>query len=250
MKVDLLLVDYDGTVAPLGVPRDESRIFRSVEKVLREISLKIPVCIVTAKDFDFVEPRSGFAAAWACVSGLDVRLADGRRFTRKKVRSLQDEVELAKWSEGMGSFTELKHGPSGELLGVGIDWSGAPEAGMHILRKIKPLIKAGSPVVYDRQSTFADFYAAPPDKGRATKLLKKVLGKRSGAMFIGDSANDNGAFQEAEMAIGIAHGQPMSQLRCGYVVEQKMLAGFLGSLQDRGMDFTPSLPAVRAKGGR
>ena len=176
MKVQALHVDYDGTIAPLGVPRDQSRVLRGVEKELRRMALEIPVCVVTAKDYEFVHPRCMFATGWACASGLDVRLADGRVLTAKRLRDLGDALELAHFGEQMGSFTELKRGPLGELLGVGIDWSAPPMAGRPIVQRLKPLAGAGHLVAYDGISTFADIYAAPPDKGKAVRLLYRALG--------------------------------------------------------------------------
>ena len=246
MRVKALLVDYDGTIAPLGVPRAESRIIQGVERELRKIVKSTPVCVVTAKDFDFTHRRCGFATGWACASGLDIRMADGRSSVARRLRNLAEVLDIAKAAERDGTQTELKVGPAGELLGVSIDWTGTPYLGARVARKLRPLAKKYS-VSLDRHSTFADVYAAPPDKGKATIAVKKLLKVESNVMFIGDSRFDNPAFQEAEMAIGVDHGQPTSGLRCDYIVEQRRLAGFLRSLHGRGMDFTPSLPWVRRK---
>ncbi len=247
-RVGSLLVDYDGTIAPLGIPRTESRIFRGVEAELKAISKSTPVCIVTAKDFGFVQPRSRFAAGWACVSGLDVRLADGRSFAERRLRRLDGALRLAETTEKKGTYTELKRGPSGELLAVALDWTGVSDVGPYVLRGLKPIASEGLFVSHERGTTYADIYAAPPDKGRACRLLVKLLEVESCVMFIGDSALDNSAFRAVDIPIGVAHGQPMDELRCEFVVEQARLAEFLRSLSDRGMEFTPTLPAVRRKG--
>ncbi len=249
MKVAALMVDYDGTIAPVGVPRNKSRIFGSVQRELKRIAGLVPVCIVTAKDFAFIHPRSRFASGWACVSGLDVRTAGGRQVTRKRLNSLDPTLKVAKACELLGSYTELKRGPSGELLAVAIDWTGVPSLGPSVVRKLRPIARTGVAVVHDRNDTFADVYAAPPDKGAATKLLKNLLGVQGDVMFIGDSALDNSAFQRARISVGVAHGQPTEGLRCAYVVEQARLAEFLRSLGDRGMDFAPSIAGVRRNGG-
>ncbi|MDG6902654.1 MAG: HAD hydrolase family protein [Nitrososphaerota archaeon] len=248
MRIRSLFVDYDGTIAPLGAPRSESRVFKDVEEELQKISLKVPVCVVTAKDFDFVHERCGFASGWACASGLDVRLADGRTFSAKKLRDLKDALDAASFGEGLGAQRELKHGPNGELLGVGIDWSHAQEAGAVLIGRVRSLSMAGHYVAFDGYSSFADIYAAPPNKGKAVKLLMRALGEDSCAMFIGDSENDNTAFREVDVAIGVNHGQPTGGLECGYFVEQGRLAGFLRSLSGRGLDFTPRLSEVRTRG--
>ncbi len=240
-------MDYDGTIAPLGVPREESRIFRSVERELRAIAREVPVSIVTAKDFDFIFPRSRFAAGWACVSGLDVRLADGRKAGLPRLRSLGQALGVAEAAERLGTYTELKHGPSGELLAVAVDWSGVPGAGPSVMRRLKLLTEAGLTVSHERGATYADVYAATPDKGRATLLLKRMLQVHSYTMFIGDSTLDNSAFQAAEISVGVIHGQPMEALKCEFIVEQTRLAEFLRSLSGRGMEFAPTLPAVRRR---
>jgi hypothetical protein len=243
------MADYDGTIAPLGVMREESRIFGDVEAQLRRISRRIPVCIVTAKDFAFIYPRSSFAAGWACVSGLDIRLADGRQVTQRGLTDLGLALRLAESCELQGSYTELKRGPSGELLAVAIDWGGVPEIGHSIVRRLRPVAQAGHMVVYDPGSTYADVYAAPPDKGRAARLLKGLLRVEGRVMFVGDSVLDNSAFQAAEISLGVLHGQQIRGLRCEYVVEQTRLGEFLRSLSDHGMDFEPSLLGVRRKKG-
>jgi hydroxymethylpyrimidine pyrophosphatase-like HAD family hydrolase len=247
VRVAVLMVDYDGTIAPIGVHRDESRIFRRVEVQLRRIVKQVPVCIVTAKDFSFIRPRSGFASGWACVSGLDVRAAGGGHITSSKLSGLGAALDLARSFERMGSYTELKHGPQGELLAVAIDWTGVPNLGPSVVRKLRSLARSGAVVTHDRDATFADIYAAQPDKGKATKLLKNLLEIEGNLMFIGDSAQDNAAFQRAEISIGLVHGQPMNELRCKYTVEKDRLAEFLRSLSDRTMDFAPSIPSVRRK---
>jgi hypothetical protein len=249
MRIASVMLDYDGTIAPLGVLRGESRVFRSVERELRRISGRTPVCIVTAKDYDFVHPRSRFAAGWGCVSGLDVRLADGRTTTRKKLRSLDPALRLAESSALSGTYIELKRGPSGELLGVGFDWSEVPEVKELLTSKLRSLAKSGMILSWDGHSTYADAYSAVPDKGQATILLKNLLGVKGAVMFIGDSAADNSAFQRAEVSVGVTHGQSMDDLGCEYIVEQARLAEFLRSLSDRGMDFMPSMPWVRRKEG-
>ncbi len=244
MKVGALFVDYDGTIAPLGVPRRKSRVFRRVEFELRNIVRKIPVGIVTAKDFEFIHPRTSFADGWACVSGLDIRTRDGTTHTSRKLASLDAPLRIARALERRGCTIELKRGPSRELLALAIDWRGKPELGPAVVRRLRPLLKSRTLTVQFGSSPFADVYAARPDKGRAVRILKKILSVEDYTAFIGDSSLDNPAFQEADIAIGICYGQPLEDLRCGFIVEQEKLAGFLRSLSDREMEFTPSVPFV------
>ena len=246
MKVDAFFSDYDGTIAPLGVPRAESKIFEGVEVQLKKIGRQVPLCIVTSKDFDFVYPRCSFAAGWACVSGLDIKLADGRRFAERRLADLTKPLELAKSMENLGTLTELKRGPSGEILGLTIDWTEVPELKDSIVESLEAM--SGIVSRYDGTSPFADFYAASPDKGKALKELKKLLGVQGNTLFIGDSPADNRAFEQAELALGVFHGQALDELRCEFMVDQARLEEFLQSLSDQRMEFTPGLPGVGPKG--
>jgi hypothetical protein len=249
LKVDAIFTDYDGTIAPLGVPREESRIFEGIEVQLRKICRQVPFCIITSKDFDFVHQRSSFATGWACVSGLDIRLSNGRRFAEEKRFDLSKPLELAKSMEVEGTLTELKRGPAGELLGLTIDWTRVPALGPRIVERLRKMPVEGFILDYDDASTFADFYSAPPDKGSALNKLKGLLGVEGNTMFIGDAPADNSAFRKAEVAVGVSHGQTLAELKCGFMVDQARLEEFLRSLSDRRMDFMASLPGVRQKEG-
>jgi len=244
LKVDAFFSDYDGTIAPLGVPRNDSKIFDGVEVQLRKICRQVPLCIITSKDFDFVYPRTSFAAGWACVSGLDIRLSDGRRSGEKRLIELTKPLELAKSLERGGAITELKRGPAGELLGLALDWTEVPELRKTVVENLRKMSDEGISITYDEASTFADIFEAPPNKGMALKQLKRLLGVKGNIMFIGDAPADNGAFQEAEVAVAVSHGQPLDELRCGFMVELARLEEFLRSLSDGGMEFTPSVPGV------
>jgi hypothetical protein len=48
---------------------------------------------------------------------------------------------------------------------------------------------------------------------------------------------DNPAFEEADVAICVAHGQSLDGIRAGFVIRQEELAGFLRSFaEDRPLD--------------
>src|SRR5207245_7952809 len=80
MKVGAVFCNYDGTLARMDTSRELSRIPDELVGTLTRIAAHVPVAVVTMKDFDFIHTRVPFAAGWACVGGLEVRLADGRIF--------------------------------------------------------------------------------------------------------------------------------------------------------------------------
>ena len=59
--VAAILSDFDGTLCPTSSIKfnsDSDFIPRPIEDILSEISLSIPICIITSKDFDFIYPKT------------------------------------------------------------------------------------------------------------------------------------------------------------------------------------------------
>jgi len=249
MKVGGLFTDYDGTLAPLGVKRIDSRVSSGLESELRKIAARVPFGVITAKSFEFIYPRIPFASAWGCVGGLDLRLADGRVVKEKGLRDMKSALALSDKLRDLGADVEPKRGEGGEILGLGIDWREKPLLQSAIAIELDLLVKEGLHVEFDRYSPFADIYPVAPSKGRALRILHKMLSIKDAIIFIGDSPFDNSAFQAATLSMGVAHGQPMEPLECGFVIEQQDLEVFLRSLSDRGMDFVPTIRGVSKKQG-
>ena len=78
MKVGALFTDYDGTIARQDVKREQSEVSQEIARPLFELSRYIPIAIVTSKDYAFVRPRTDFASAWACCSGLEICIKIGK----------------------------------------------------------------------------------------------------------------------------------------------------------------------------
>jgi HAD superfamily hydrolase (TIGR01484 family) len=73
MQISAILSDYDGTLCPTGAVRnqDENLIAANVEEILWDISEKIPVCIVSSKDFAFLHNKTKFANVLSCILGIE-----------------------------------------------------------------------------------------------------------------------------------------------------------------------------------
>jgi hydroxymethylpyrimidine pyrophosphatase-like HAD family hydrolase len=75
-QVDAILSDYDGTLCPTTAVRggssyDVGTIPKGLEQILFCISDRIPVCIVSSKNFEFLHNRTRFANILSCVLGLE-----------------------------------------------------------------------------------------------------------------------------------------------------------------------------------
>ena len=95
-------------------------------------------------------------------------------------------------------------------------------------------------VAHDPTQPFIDVFGRRPDKGRAVRELRTLLKVAGKVLFIGDSAADNSAFEEADVAICVAHGQSLESLTCVFAVRHEELSTFLRSLVDGRLSLDPS----------
>ncbi len=234
MKISAVFSDYDGTLAPEDVALEASSLSKDVEGPLLRLSSSLPVAIVTSKDFFFVRPRTPFARAWACVSGLEIVLSDGRVVVGSPVGGrLQEGLRYAKRRNEFGLSLELKRSTANDLLAFSMDWRrvSPPPAGF-ISTAVADLTGMGLTVAYDPTKPFIDVFGVRPDKGRAVLELKRLLEVSGNVLFIGDSIGDNPAFEEADVGICVDHGQSLEGIACGYTLGHQELGQFLGSLVD------------------
>ncbi|MDA4117681.1 MAG: HAD-IIB family hydrolase [Thaumarchaeota archaeon] len=252
-KIGALFTDYDGTIAPSDVSRSESRVPEPTLAKLVELSGRIPIAIITSKDYHFIRPRTeAFANAWACASGLDVVLrGDGRRKSKAALEAPDVALSLRKIEAELprGVVVERKRssGAGRRLLGFSIDWTTGPRLGTREVDSITKRLE-GDGLFVSRLpwQTYLDAFASRPSKGTALTVLADALGVSQRAVaFLGDSDSDNEAFDKAEVSVGIEHGQPTRQLRCGYLLAFHRLPAFLGSLLENDMVFSPEDSDVR-----
>ncbi|HJT47438.1 MAG TPA: HAD hydrolase family protein [Nitrososphaeraceae archaeon] len=99
MQISAILSDYDGTLCPTASIRDEDQnaIPVELENILWDISEKIPVCIVSSKDFNFLHKRTRFAVIASCILGIETltlrphNKTIGRTSRHAKMNIPQDE---------------------------------------------------------------------------------------------------------------------------------------------------------------
>jgi len=231
LKISAIFSDYDGTLAPEDVSREASRVPKDVRDALLRLSSSVPIAIVTSKDIDFIRPRTAFARAWSCVSGLETVLSDGRVFVTP-AKDLSEALQYVQRHDNSGLTLELKRSTTGDVLGFSLDWRKAAPLGEYVMKTMEALTRMGLTVVYDPTRPYVDFFGAKPDKGRAVRELKKLLGVSGNVLFMGNSITDNPAFEEADVAICVAHGEQIKELKCGFTLRQDELGGFLRSLAD------------------
>jgi HAD superfamily hydrolase (TIGR01484 family) len=73
MQISAILSDYDGTLCPTGSIKnqEENLIPADLEDILWNISKRIPICIVSSKDFGFLHAKTKFATIISCIMGIE-----------------------------------------------------------------------------------------------------------------------------------------------------------------------------------
>jgi HAD superfamily hydrolase (TIGR01484 family) len=72
MQISAILSDYDGTLCPTtSIRSDENVIPEELESILWDISDRIPVCIISSKDFGFLHNKTKFASVISCILGIE-----------------------------------------------------------------------------------------------------------------------------------------------------------------------------------
>ena len=96
MQISAILSDYDGTLCPSGTIRkqEESFIPTDLEEVLWNISKKVPVCIISSKDFHFLHNRARFASIISCIFGIETLVINRHEKTMLKPTDAKQHVSF------------------------------------------------------------------------------------------------------------------------------------------------------------
>jgi HAD superfamily hydrolase (TIGR01484 family) len=246
MKVEALFSDYDGTLCPLELRREEAYVTPRLRRLLTKISKRIQLGIITTKDLAFIKDRVPFAQGIAATCGLEMQVGD-RIIVDERVREPNRNVENA-YRQALVRVLQLrdnimierKENEDGDLIAFCIDWRLTrdwPEA----KKKATPLLESckenGLYVVESDISPFANIFPFAVDKGTAFSRLWAEMHVTGPVIYLGDSEVDNSAFERADISIGIKHRRIMPPLQCKYRLEFLQLENFLSNLIDADFDF-------------
>ena len=100
VRISAIISDYDGTLCPTAsIKSKDDQIPEDLHNVLWEISQKIPICIISSKDFQFLRHKVQFAKIVACILGIETfhlfqRPNQGQNFleTTDLSKSASDEL--------------------------------------------------------------------------------------------------------------------------------------------------------------
>jgi len=195
----VLMLDYDGTLAPFQIDRHRANPYPGVLPLLEEIlqSGKTRIIIITGRPISEVQallhPLSGIEI-WGA-HGLDHLLADGTR------RQIVIDPELAEFlsqaeervrSKGMSSLIEVKPG------GVAVHWRGLSEDEIEQIQS-RTLQEWTSLTEQQRLKLLRfegglELRVIRPDKGDAIAAVLKKLTADTPVAFLGDDLTDEDGF--------------------------------------------------------
>lgn len=251
-KINGLFLDYDGTLSPLNVSRQNSRVPPHVEALLNILRQTVPISIVTTKDLPFIVPRTLFADSWCAIAGMEMKIGSQLfvcQGVENNLPALIEALIYAKQHLAEGGEIEEKCNYAGLPLAFCVDWRQikSERAARAMYTPILAYCKSLPVEVIEYPGKpFFDVYVISIDKGKALLNLKEKMSLTNGILYMGDSPTDNPAFREAEVSIGVTTGRKPSDLACKYWIKFEDVGCFLSYLYKNRFTFSPDLPGIRS----
>ena len=281
MRISVIISDYDGTLCPTASLKGlNNQIPPDLEKVLWDISAKIPVCILSTKDFGFLRKKVQFAKIVSCIMGLEIfelatlesraanvdidlvpnsknylsakgkfsnvisqyRLSGVNKLVKNSVllKKLSDKIEK--------EFQDISIEPKfnyvdGILAAISLDYRQIHKwehyktnIEPYVLNSIQQFVLSLPNDLFVQTYSdhpFIDIYSMHLDKGQAIDAISLMLNlsKVQKVLYLGDSENDNPAFQKADLSIGIRSDERVkTKLDSDYLIQFNELTPFLQKL--------------------
>lgn len=199
-QTSVLMLDYDGTLAPFQMERDKAYPYPGVLPLLEKIvhSGKTRIVIITGRPIQEVQtllaPLSSIEI-WGA-HGLDHLHADGTREHYKidpELTALLNEGERFLQSNGWSNHAEVKPG------GVAVHWRGLPEQKIEEIRSSTlnswATLAEHPDIKLLRFEGGLELRIAHPDKGDAITAVLQNVGANIPAAFLGDDLTDEDGFR-------------------------------------------------------
>lgn len=196
----LLLLDYDGTLAPFRKERDQAFPYRGSAQLLEEIvgSGRTRVVIISGRDACETIPLLGVAPipeVWG-LHGLQRRKPDGSIETvRIEERYLEALSDADRWLD----CQHLRHAAEFKTGSIAVHWRGLPNSEVKELRG--RLLAGWKPIAEHTGMELLEFdggieiRAPQADKGDVVRIVLSEMEPDTPAAYLGDDATDERAFQ-------------------------------------------------------
>ena len=196
----LLMLDFDGTLAPFTLQRDQACPYPGVAGVLRKIMRQgyTRVVIVSGRDVNDLSSRLGIEQMpelWGTY-GMQRRRPNGVIETAQIDRSFADALTNAgRWL----GYQQLQEIAEVKLGGIALHWRGLPEKGRE---EVRARVRLGWEPIAERSGLQllefdggVEIRVPGPGKGDVVRTL--LAEERGGvaAAYLGDDASDEPAFR-------------------------------------------------------
>ena len=196
----LLLLDYDGTLAPFREKRDQARPYPGIALLLSEIvaSGHTRLVIVSGRDANEMVPLLGMVPTpevWG-LHGLQRRMPDGSVRVVKIEKRKNDALHAAdEWltQENLRQTAEFKTGS------IALHWRGLDESRTEDIRH--RVLTGWRPIAEEHRLELMEFDGGVElrvpdvDKGDAVRLVLGEMEPDTPAAYLGDDITDESAFQ-------------------------------------------------------
>ena len=196
----LLMLDYDGTLAPFRVERDQAFPYPGVREALKKIrhSGKTRLIIVTGRKIEDVLPLLGLTPPpeiWGS-HGLERLLPDGS-YRRKPISKEQRDLltQMKHWAEKFGWTPRFERKPGGAAF----HWRGLSDSekerlAQAVLNRWKVLAEQVGFLLHYFDGGL-EFRTKGISKGEAVRQLLKESEPETCAAYLGDDQTDEDAFR-------------------------------------------------------
>jgi trehalose-phosphatase len=202
----LLLLDYDGTLAPFRVDRFTARPWSGVQELLKRIQKqgRTRMAVVTGRPAAEIVPLLGLdppLEVWG-LHGAERLYPDGRRELEEAsaaTRATLDELREQLRRDSLGGLFEDK------ANGAVMHWRGASPHKAKLIEQrtrtlFEPLARMDGLALLEFESGLE--LRAGRDKGAAVEAILEEIGAGMPVAFLGDDVTDETAFRAVNAAAG------------------------------------------------
>lgn len=235
----VLLLDYDGTLAPIVTSPKRARMSPFLRKHLQQCAKLFPTAIISGRVLDDLQNRIGMGIACAGNHGLEWFIGR-RRYTAPRSRMSTKTLQRARSAcmklyqayNSHGVFVEDKN------LTLALHYRSLPSR-LHP-RFVKEADIALNPHIRELriENNMFTYEIRPRDdwhKGASGRIIFKLFARnRVGVLpiYIGDGATDEDAFREFRDGITIRVGKDRTSAAKYYFEERKEVDAFIRTLMN------------------